>query len=101
MVTVKDTRKVQRDEWGARTVRDVMESVGTDNSLPPGAMALDVLRRMTRNGRSRLLVRQGDRLVGVVTLRDLLRFFALKTELEGDSEGLEGEPLESIVGARS
>jgi CBS domain-containing protein len=37
---------------------------------------------MQRSGSSRLLVTEGDRLVGIVSLKDLLRFLDLKLELE-------------------
>ena len=38
---------------------------------------------MQRTGSSRLLVTEGDRLLGIVSLKDLLRFLDLKLELEG------------------
>ena len=37
---------------------------------------------MSRGRASRLMVVDGDRLVGIITLKDLLEFFALKMELE-------------------
>ena len=37
---------------------------------------------MSRSGASRLMVADGDRLLGILTLKDLLRFFSLKMELE-------------------
>jgi signal-transduction protein with cAMP-binding, CBS, and nucleotidyltransferase domain len=37
---------------------------------------------MKRNNNSRLMVTQNSHLVGVITLKDLLKFFALKVELE-------------------
>ena len=37
---------------------------------------------MQHTGSSRLLVRDGDRLVGIVSLKDLLSFLNLKLELE-------------------
>jgi predicted phosphoribosyltransferase len=37
---------------------------------------------MTRTQNSQLLVTEGDRLVGVVTLKDMLKFLSLKLELE-------------------
>jgi CBS domain-containing protein len=41
---------------------------------------------MQRNGSSRLLVTEGDKLVGIITLTDLLEFLSLKNELEGFEE---------------
>jgi len=42
----------------------------------------EALAAMSRSGASRLMVADGDRLLGILTLKDLLRFFSLKMELE-------------------
>jgi signal-transduction protein with cAMP-binding, CBS, and nucleotidyltransferase domain len=42
---------------------------------------------MQRTRSSRLLVTEGNRLVGIVSLKDLLRFLNLKLELEGAHNG--------------
>jgi CBS domain-containing protein len=39
---------------------------------------------MNRSSTSRLLVVDSGRLVGILTLKDLLRFMALKVDLEGE-----------------
>jgi CBS domain-containing protein len=50
--------------------------------IGPDAEAVDALARMSRLGVSRLLVTEGGRLLGILSLRDLLDFLALKLELE-------------------
>ena len=57
-----------------------------DITITPDADALDALSRMQRTGSSRLLVTDGDRLKGLLSLKDLLRFLNLKLELEGFRE---------------
>jgi CBS domain-containing protein len=44
---------------------------------------MQALAKMNQTGLGRLLVVDGDRLVGVLALKDLLTFLALKVELEG------------------
>jgi CBS domain-containing protein len=44
--------------------------------------ALKALAMMNKTGNSRLLVVEGDKLVGVLTLRDMMQFLSLKVELE-------------------
>jgi len=41
------------------------------------------LSRMQRSGNSRLMVTENGRLVGIVTLKDMLKLLALKIDLEG------------------
>jgi CBS domain-containing protein len=75
-----------RSEWDRHTVGEVMRQDLSEVSIPPDADALQALGKMQRTGSSRLLVTDGDHLVGVVSLKDLLRFLNLKLELEGVPE---------------
>ncbi len=67
-------------------------------TIPPDADALDALGKMQRSSISCLLVAVGDRLVGIISLRDLLRFLNLKLELEGpDGRDSEPDPVQREV----
>lgn len=82
-VTIEQVKAVPRAEWAARTVTELATSCSPDVTIGPDADALAALAKMRRGGKSRLLVVEGDRLLGILTLRDLLDFFALKVDLEG------------------
>jgi CBS domain-containing protein len=82
VIGTQDLPKFPREEWGRRTVAEAMRPDVDALSISPNADALDALRTMQRTGSSRLLVRDGERLVGIVSLKDLLRFLNLKLELE-------------------
>jgi Zn-dependent protease/CBS domain-containing protein len=71
-----------RQEWGRHTVAEAMRRDVDLLSISPDADALEALGKMQRTGSSRLLVTDGSRLVGIVSLKDLLRFLDLKLELE-------------------
>ncbi len=86
-VTTRHVKSVPREEWPRRTVGSLAELCGPDNTIPPGAEALEAIAVMKRTGQPRLMVVEEGRLVGVVTLKDLLEFFALKLELEGPTLG--------------
>ena len=43
---------------------------------------MEVLAAMSRTQNSRYLVMEDDRLVGVLTLKDMLKFLSLKLDLE-------------------
>ena len=49
-------------------------------------MRLAAFEKMQRKGVSRLLVAEGDRLLGIISLKDLLQFLSLKLDLEGRDE---------------
>jgi Zn-dependent protease/predicted transcriptional regulator len=80
-VDIGDVKKVGRDEWSLRTVRDVMEPCSDDNSIAETRDAARALEQMQRTGKSRFLVVENGRLTGVLTLRDLMNFLAVRTEL--------------------
>jgi CBS domain-containing protein len=54
-----------------------------ENTIAIDTDALAALSMMNRTGNSRLLVMDGDRLAGIVTLKDLMKLLALKLNLEG------------------
>ncbi len=81
-VTTKEVKSVPPDERARRLVSDIVSPCTADNSIPPDADAVQALGLMNRTGASRLLVVEGGRLVGVISLKDLLRFLSLKIELE-------------------
>jgi Zn-dependent protease/CBS domain-containing protein len=74
-------QRVPRAEWGSRTV-GALATPWADTAVTPDTAALQALARMRQTGRSRLLVVDGGRLVGVLSAQDLLNFLSLKLELE-------------------
>jgi Zn-dependent protease len=88
-----------RDEWETHTVAEVMERDLKPLSIAPGDDALKALAQMRSTGLSRLLVVEGERLVGIVSLKDLLRFLHLKLELEPE-EGHDDRPRPPLRDSR-
>lgn len=84
LITTGEVKALPREQWEGRTVADIMRPVGPETAVAPAEDAIAVLSKMNRSGQSRLLVAEGDRLVGVVTLKDMLSFLSLKLELEED-----------------
>jgi CBS domain-containing protein len=77
-----------RDEWDRHHVGEAMRRDLRAVSIGPATDALHALEKMQRSGSGRLLVTDQDRLVGILSLKDLLRFLHLKLELEGvEDEG--------------
>lgn len=88
MISTEDLQEVPRDEWSHHTVAEVMDTELDGLRITPATDAMEALERMQRTGSSRLLVLEGDHLVGIVSLKDLLKFLNLKLELE-DQESTE------------
>jgi Zn-dependent protease/CBS domain-containing protein len=72
-----------RPQWDRHRVGEIMQPDFKTVSVGPRDDALDALAKMQNTGSSRLLVVEGDRLAGIISLKDLLQFLSLKIELEG------------------
>jgi CBS domain-containing protein len=62
----------------------VAQDCSPENSIGPETDATKALSLMGRSGRSRLMVTDGGHLVGLITLKDLLRFLTVKMDLAGE-----------------
>ena len=81
-VSINDIKQVPREEWPATIVAKVMQPCSADTAIAPDADAMEVLSAMSRTQNSRFLVMESERLVGVLTLKDMLNFLSLKLDLE-------------------
>jgi len=81
-VTTRQLKEVPRDQWGQKTVRDIAQPCSAENSIEPKADAMQALSLMNRTGNGRLMVVERERLVGVLSLKDMLELMSLKIELE-------------------
>jgi Zn-dependent protease/CBS domain-containing protein len=81
-ISTKELKEIPREEWDRRTVGEVATKCSAENTVEPQADATQALSLMARTGSGRLIVVEGNRLVGVITLKDMLKFLSLKLELE-------------------
>ncbi len=86
-VTTRAVKALPRAEWDRQSVSAIMEPCSSANTIDPEADAMEALARMSRAGASRLLVARDGELLGILALKDLVRFLALKIELEGTGGG--------------
>ena len=84
-IGTEQVKTVPRPRWATRAVAEVMEPCTPDNVVRPDADVLDAWNRMNRAGRSRLLVVEEGKLAGILSLRELMQYLALKFDLERDS----------------
>jgi Zn-dependent protease/CBS domain-containing protein len=82
VVTITQVKQVPPEEWPARTVGEIAEECTTDNTIGPEADATKALEQMNRMGVSRLLVVDHGKLVGIITLKDMLTFLSLRADLQ-------------------
>jgi len=83
-VSIKQVKEIPREGWKNKRVEDITEKCSDNNSISPHADAVQAFSAMRRSGASRLMVVDEGNLVGIISLKDMLNFLALKVELEED-----------------
>jgi CBS domain-containing protein len=63
-------------------VGEIALQCSPQNTIEPQVDATQALSIMARTGSGRLIVVEKGRIVGVITLKDMLKFLSLKLELE-------------------
>jgi len=82
-VTTRSIREVPRAEWSRQSVSSILEPCSEENTVAGDSDAMVALAKMNRTGTSRLMVVEDGTLIGILALKDLLKFLSLKMELEG------------------
>src|SRR5207244_723506 len=93
VVNTKALARIPRAEWEQHTVAEIMRQDVQAVSVSPEDSAYQALEQMRRSESSRLMVTDHGRLVGILSLKDLLRFLQLKLELEAGDEGTPKPPF--------
>ena len=83
-ITINQIKDVPKDQWQYHAVGELVKQCSIDTVVSPDTAAMKALSKMNTTGNTRLLVVEDDKLVGVVSLKDMLKFLSLKIDLEGD-----------------
>lgn len=86
-VTTREVKEVPRNQWNQRTIGEIVKPCSCDNAITSDTDAMKALSTMNKMGVSRLLVVDGNRLAGIIALKDLMGFLSLKLDLEEETLG--------------
>ncbi|MBW8636261.1 site-2 protease family protein [Hoeflea sp. WL0058] len=79
---------VDREKWATTRLISIVAPVSDENTVSPDAAMEDLFQRMTQTGRRKMLVVEDNRLVGVISLSDLMSWLAIRQELGGLESGV-------------
>jgi len=85
VVDVRAAKAVPRQEWETRHIAEIMTALAAESTIGIGADAGAALAQMQRTGQARLLVMDGPRLVGILSLSDMLRMISLRLDLDASA----------------
>jgi CBS domain-containing protein len=78
---IAGARSVDRADWATTQVQEITVPLGPGSSVAPDAPLEAVFKALATAARRKLLVVEGDRLLGVISLSDLTHHLALQQEL--------------------
>jgi CBS domain-containing protein len=83
LLTLRAVKRVARDDWDVRSVRDAMEPIGDQCTVGADARMDDVLGKMQGGQARRCLVLRDGEVVGIITPSDVARWFQRRRALQG------------------
>ncbi|RJP14832.1 MAG: CBS domain-containing protein [Candidatus Abyssobacteria bacterium SURF_5] len=83
-ITTKEVKEIPREEWARHQVSEYVHTCSPQNTIGPNEDSMKALSTMNRTGSSRLIVVEDGKLIGVISLKDLMRFLSLKIELNDE-----------------
>lgn len=81
LVHINQVKDVPHGEWALRRVAEVMTPRADILVVAPDDPAMHAFRQMSQTGASKLPVIRQGRLVGIVTARDILQMFRIRSDL--------------------
>jgi Zn-dependent protease len=85
LLTLRGVRRVPRDQWPTRRVRDHMVPLGDQVVVAPGARMDGVLGKLQDTEAGRVLVVQAGEVVGIITPTDVTRWLRRWRALDGSA----------------
>lgn len=84
LISLQTVLSMNRQKWHWLHVASVMEPVTDKNSVASDFNAADALEMLQRQGKDLLLVREGRKLLGAVSYRDLVSYVSVSVTVDSD-----------------
>ncbi|HEX6978395.1 MAG TPA: site-2 protease family protein [Alphaproteobacteria bacterium] len=97
IVDVRAAKAVPREAWHERRIAEIMTPLSAENTIASNADATSALDVMRRTGNGRLLVMEGNRLLGIVSLKDMLRVLSLRLDFEDALPASDGRTRQDLT----
>ena len=96
-LSIERVKEVPREHWEATPVRQIAQECSGRNTIRPDTDAMQALSRMQRLRVSRLMVTENDRVVGIFSLRDVMKLMELRVELDDHAASDDEEPTPTTL----
>jgi CBS domain-containing protein len=81
-VTLEGVKEIPKEERGDRRIDEIKKVCSQQNTISANEDAINAVDIMRGNKSSRLMVVEGEKIVGIIALKDLLHYMTLKLDVE-------------------
>lgn len=81
VISIHDIKTVPRDQWSTTKVGDIVKSVSKKEIINMDMEVADAIRKMSSNNLGHLVVMTGNKLIGLITKSDVMKFIKIRSEL--------------------
>ncbi len=81
VISLHDIKSVPREGWKSTKVGDIVKAVSENEKVNMNMEVSDAIKRMSKDDLSHLVVTSGNKLIGIITKSDVMRFIKLRSEL--------------------
>lgn len=80
VISLHDIKGVSKEEWPEVKIGDIVKSVSESEKVDMSMEISDAIKRMGKNDLGHLAVMSGDKLRGIITKSDVMRFIKIRSE---------------------
>lgn len=80
VISLHDVKGVPREEWLEVRVGDIVKTISENEKVDISMEISDAIKKMGKNDLGHLVVMSGDKLRGIITKSDVMRFIKIRSE---------------------
>jgi CBS domain-containing protein len=80
IISLHDVKEVPKEEWPEVRVGDIVKTISENEKVDVSMEISDAIKKMGKNDLGHLVVMSGDRLRGIITKSDVMRFIRIRSE---------------------
>jgi predicted transcriptional regulator len=80
IISLHDVKEVPREDWSEITVGDIVKSVSDNEKVSLSTRISDAIKKMGKYNLSHLVVMSDNKLRGIITKSDVLRYINIRSE---------------------
>ena len=80
VISLHDIKGVSKEEWPEVKIGDIVKSVSESEKVDMSMEISDAIKKMVKNNLGHLVVMSGDKLRGIITKSDVMRFIRIRSE---------------------